>query len=464
MKTKFIKLQVVLYLFITGIFFLGCQKGFLEEKPNSRLVVPSRLEDFQRLLDNTANGVMGDMRGSPDLAEASSDNYHVSDSYFASMPLQYRNAYVWNKDIYEDIGNDKNWSLPYEQIFIANVVIEGLDKIKAIESNSAEWKRLYGSALFYRAYALFNLSQIFAKPYDESNADTEMGLPIRLTSDVNQIQQRSTVQQTYDQILTDITQANKLLPSTVDFNNPNRPSLPAGYAFLSKIYMSMRDYDKAYMASDECLKLYNKLIDFNTLDQSLASPIGILNNEVIFHNVVLQSSILFYSALSEVNIDSALFASYTADDLRKPIYFRYNSGGLPYRKNGFSRSREFMGLATDEVYLNKAESLVRMGDYSLGILTLNHLLKHRYNDKFDPYTASSVEQALTIILSERRKELVFRGVRWSDLRRLNMEGHNISIHRNINGQNYSLPPNDPRYVLPIPPEEVLRSKILQNIR
>lgn len=465
MKTTFIKIQFGLYLFIVGTLSFSCSKSFLEEKPRSSLVVPSTLEDFQKLLDNTTSSItMGDMWSTSDLAEASADNYYLSESFYASLPVFYRKVHIWSEDIYEGIGNDKNWNLPYEQIFVTNVVMEGLDKIKATEPNSVEWNRLYGSALFYRTYALFNLSQIFAPPYDEATADIEIGLPLRLTSDVNQIQPRSTIRQTYDQILSDLNKALDLLPPIVDFSNPNRPSRPAGYALLSRVYMSMRDYDKAYMASDECLKLHNKLIDFKTLNQTSVAPIAILNDEVIFHSVVIGSSELFWSFLQDVIIDSVLFSSYTQNDLRKQINFQFNTSGLPYRKNGYSRNREFTGLATDEIYLNKAESLVRKGDYMAGMATLNHLLRYRYNDMFESYTATSAEQALSIILEERRKELVFRGTRWSDLRRLNLEGHNITIHRKINGTNYSLLPNDRRYVLPIPPDEISRSGIIQNIR
>lgn len=66
-----------------------------------------------------------------------------------------------------------------------------------------------------------------------------------------------------------------------------------------------------------------------------------------------------------------------------------------------------------------------------------------------PLTASDEEAALELILNERRKELPFRGLRWSDLRRLNKEGYNITLQRKLD-KNYILPPNDRRYVLPIP--------------
>ncbi len=72
-----------------------------------------------------------------------------------------------------------------------------------------------------------------------------------------------------------------------------------------------------------------------------------------------------------------------------------------------------------------------------------------------PYSvliAIDAEEAKVKVLQERRKELIFRGTRWSDLRRLNLEGAGIGLNRIINGVTYTLPPNDARWVMLIPRE------------
>jgi starch-binding outer membrane protein, SusD/RagB family len=69
-----------------------------------------------------------------------------------------------------------------------------------------------------------------------------------------------------------------------------------------------------------------------------------------------------------------------------------------------------------------------------------------------------------VILQERRKELPFTAdVRWEDLRRLNKDPNfQKTIVRVLNGTTYTLPPNDPKYVLPIPENEVQLSGLQQN--
>jgi hypothetical protein len=83
---------------------------------------------------------------------------------------------------------------------------------------------------------------------------------------------------------------------------------------------------------------------------------------------------------------------------------------------------------------------------------------------FTPYPVMSAAEALDTVLAERRKELAFRGIRWSDLRRLNQEDWNITLTRNLNGTPYTLPPNSKLYTLPIPPDVIQESGIAQNPR
>ena len=73
--------------------------------------------------------------------------------------------------------------------------------------------------------------------------------------------------------------------------------------------------------------------------------------------------------------------------------------------------------------------------------------------------------ALAKVLTERRKELLMRGLRWTDLRRLNRDSRfAVTLSRTVQGQEYLLPPGDPRYTLLIPNEVIVNSGIAQNSR
>lgn len=74
-------------------------------------------------------------------------------------------------------------------------------------------------------------------------------------------------------------------------------------------------------------------------------------------------------------------------------------------------------MATDELYLMAAECNVKLNKIQEGMGYLNNLLAKRWKTgTYIPITAGSQTDALNIISKERRKELLIRGIRWSDLK------------------------------------------------
>src|SRR3546814_922081 len=118
------------------------------------------------------------------------------------------------------------------------------------------------------------------------------------------------------------------------------------------------------------------------------------------------------------------------------------------------------------MYLNKAECLARKGAAQEALDVLNTLLVNRYHkETFVKKTASDPVEALTLILTERRKELVMRDIRWMDIKRLNLEPkHQITLTRTIGSQIFELEPNDNRFALPFPQSVIDVSGMRQNPR
>jgi hypothetical protein len=83
---------------------------------------------------------------------------------------------------------------------------------------------------------------------------------------------------------------------------------------------------------------------------------------------------------------------------------------------------------------------------------------------YKPYLLTGAGEVLKLILSERRKELVYRGLRWMDIKRLNLEGQEIVLKRLVDGKEYRLVPNENRYALPLPADIVRIAGIPQNPR
>lgn len=463
-------------LMITGfVLLLSCSKSnFLDIKPRSNLVVPTTITDFQALLENDGGGVVGSgFDASPGLGEISSDNYFMPDNYYqSSASVLTKNLYTWATDPYSGLGNLKDWNLPYSQILITNLATEGLNNIPVNSNNLQSWNNTFGDALFKRAFAFWNLAQVFCPPYDSSTAMSDLGLPLKLSSDINKVVQRSTVQQTYDHILKDLNAAINLVPNSFA-GHLNRASKPGVYALLARVYQSMRAYNKAGLYADSSLQLYSNLIDYNTVSTTTSSPFTNKNVETIYQCMVSSGSIVFAATSTSTIPDSIIYRSYASNDLRSLIFFRVNTTtNVVSFKNGYEgnlANSQFTGITSSEMYLIRSECSARAGNVSAAMADLNALLVNRWKKNgtvstFVPYTASSASNALSQVLIERRKELIFRGLRWMDLRRLNKEGFGITLKRVIAGQTYTLAPNSSLYTLPIPPDEIALSGIQQNTR
>src|SRR5690242_1023280 len=200
------------YLAIILLIIFGatsCSK-FLDAVPDKSLTVPTSLQDFTALLNNNIMTIYN-----PALGEIGADGYYLEyTTYQSRTPLIARNAYIWQKDVFQGktVGD---WDFPYQQIYYANVVLNNLASIEVSANNQAAFNLVKGRALFYRAFAFYNLAQLFAKPYIPSTAAADLGLPLSLSADLNNKPARSTVQQTYHQIIEDLQKAVKLLPSQI---------------------------------------------------------------------------------------------------------------------------------------------------------------------------------------------------------------------------------------------------------
>jgi starch-binding outer membrane protein, SusD/RagB family len=457
---------IILVVFLP-VAHISCRKGFLDAKPDQSLIIPTTLKDMQALLDNT-----GVHNVTPRLGEMASDDYYILTAYYNGRVLRDRNIYTWaSGDIF---AGDRitDWDNSYTSIYYTNTVLEGLDKIQETSSNATAWEKIKGTALFYRAYGYYNIAQLFCKPYIETSAKNDLGVILRLSTNVSEPSRRVSVQQTYDQILSDLKESCKLLPSTRT-SFLTQPYKASAYAMLSRVYLSMQHYDSALYYSSESIQLHPTLLNYyNSIDTNLMYSFPRYNSEVLFHSYQSNTPLLTHNTGSGY-VDSALLSLYTdPHDLRKKVFFGVLNTVTPQRPffkgsyNGTDASTFlFSGLANDEVYLTRAECYARRGDTANALKDLNTLLQSRWRSgKHVRVIAADANDALKKILNERRKQLCFRGTRWTDLRRLNQDARFAITLKKTVGQTHLLPPNDNRYVYPIPDNEILLSGVPQNPR
>ncbi|HEX5154287.1 MAG TPA: RagB/SusD family nutrient uptake outer membrane protein [Parafilimonas sp.] len=456
-------MKILLYA-ITAICILasfsGCKK-YLDKKSSTGVTVPVTLYDLQALLDNS-----GDMnrQRTPTLGEASADDYFLLQSDY---DIQFeRDQYLYKWIPYDNYRWPNDWSYAYLPIYNSNYCLEQIEKISIDDENKAAWDNIKGSALFFRAYYFLQLVWTFSKAYDADSAGKDLGVALRLSSDFNVPSVRASVQESYDKILSDARECISYLPQLPV--HVFRPSKAAAYGLLARAYLSMRIYDSAYKYADLCMGIKKDLINYNG-DADIILPFDDYNSPFKRFN----KETLFYTEMcfdaNPINIyyakmDTVLYSSYANNDLRKTAFFTPYNGYQQFKGN-YSQDGyvAFTGIATDEMYLIRAECSARAGDKDAALADLNTLLAKRYNASYVPVTANDAAEALNKILVERRKELTFRGLRFIDIKRLNKEGTNIVPTRVVSGVTYTLPPNDNRYALPLPKVVIDQSGMQQNV-
>lgn len=467
------KLYIRIICLLLSTTLLSCGKKYLDLQQERNLRVPKTLEDYQKLLNQVA--VFNE--SSPvSFANIGADDYFIPASQYnagvgAQPPASQKNAYIWAGDIYIGKETEIDWNKGYSTLYQSNLALEFVNTHPRTEQNGVTWDRVKAVALFSRAFVLYNLAQLYCPVYSVENASLPLGLPLRSDPDPTVKVPRSTVEQTYQEILSALTQAEALLaptPSTV-FD----PSKAAVYALLSRVYMQMGDYKNAETAADNCLQLQNELLDFNSLDIATTNQVTFGLNGLDNPEVIYMATSFFTQLFNWYHADTTLLKSYQPGDLRYTAYY-YNPDSTASIQNvtfkgsykGSNLTTYFCGLATDEIYLNRAESRARNNNLPGALEDLNLLRKARYKAAaYEPLESSDLDEVMNWILEERRKELVMRGTRWADLRRLNKEPkYATTLVRELDAERFELTPESPKWVWPLPIEAIDNGGYDQNPR
>lgn len=449
-KLNFISLLSVL-LFLS----VSCSKDWLEKKQDVKLIVPSKLSDLDMLLNN--ENLVNDGRGA---TEMSNDDVSYSEEQFNALYSDFlRELATWRVTEFVQYGafNQDEWDISYSQIQTCNVVLRALENLSRTNENANLYDRIKGTALYHRSRQFLNLAMTFCNYYDPSTAKDELGIPLKLSDDIDEPIARASLEETYKKIVADLQSASLLLPAQkLSYSHIAKGG---AYALLSRTYLFMDEYGNAKDAADSSFTYHSFVEDFNGINASPSRPLNVQSNEI--HIPLEPKSSVMSATVGRVS--NELYKGYDKDDLRKTLFFKLEEdGGYSFR--GHYRPALFSGTTTAEVLLISAECNARLGNINEAMEKLNLLLSKRYKKgTFIPQQPQTKEATLDMILLERRKELVTRCIRWQDLKRLNRDPHYaMTLERVIGGKKFILPPNDPRYILPIPQYIINYNGIEQN--
>ncbi|MDO5522502.1 MAG: RagB/SusD family nutrient uptake outer membrane protein [Bacteroidia bacterium] len=456
MKTT-IRLSTVIFAF--ALCLASCN-NFLDIQPKG-ILIPRTAAEYEGLLNYAQ-------------LQKASESYPVfltddaflpdeaADDYTPGLDFADRataNLYTFQSEVFGDAEEDGLWTYSYNRLYYYNVIIQHI--LEATEATLQEKQSIRAEALMGRAFEYLTLVNAYAKHYDPQTAATDPGVPLILDEDINRENlTRATVQEVYDQIQEDLKEAEKYLPARPKLN-AFRASKPVGLGMLARMYLYMGNYSEALNYANQSLKQNDYLLnlgDYEVVDPyqaigRLNVPESSDNNE----NIYIRLAPWVFGISAEVFGSDDLLQLFDENDQRFKLYFSNEPFGIPnehYLWMPYLYAN--MAMSTPEMYLIAAECEARIGSKDRAMTLINQLRDHRIEDN-TPLSAASNDEALVQVLEERRRELTMIGcTRLIDLKRLNKEPRFAkTITRVAEGQTYTLPPNDPRYVLPIP-AKVLR--------
>ena len=436
------------------VMLTGCN-DYLDIKPKGEKI-PKTVTDYETLLNYESVQKVSDTYPTyltddvylPDVAQG------TTTPGLNSVDQSILNLYLFKKDVFGEAQDDGFWFASYNRIYYYNTVIDNI--MNADGSDEQQKLSIRAEALISRALEYLYLVNGYAKYYDVRTAESDPGVPLILDEDISKKNLvRASVKDVYAQIQSDLQTALPNLPMQAK-GNAFRASKAAGYGVLAKMYLYMGNYAEALKAANEVLEINNSLLDLKKYavvnPQSSIGRTNVPQDIDNPENIYIKFAPYVYGLSSKVFGSDELISLFSEDDMRLQVYFTKNFRNIPTDKYVWAPYlRANLAVSSPEIYLIAAECEAREGSVERAIALINKLRDNRIKNNTD-IVAIDRSDALQKVLEERRRELAMSGMmRYIDLKRLNQESQFAKTVTHVTGEGtFSLEPNSPLYVLPIP--------------
>ncbi len=445
----------VYILFITAVMLFGCE-DFLDVESetlttpevalNTENDIAIALHGAYSFLNDDGFGMEHNV-----IADAATDNGKIPSDRESAGASADRLPFAYNLDLSRQNTAVELWREAYQSISAVNNILARLEEV---EFDAAYEARVKAECLTLRALLHFSLTQVFAQDYNFSTDQSHLAVPYQTETIPGSTPARNTMAEVYAMALGDINEALPLFQSSGNVLIENGYRAGGDIYFLNyyaalglraRMYFYSTDYEKALADANEILSgpftlepaytvsEYNndgEIGDFIDQWYGLAPR---LESEAIFQldidsddgNFANRSLIDIYTANNgnaAHAISQDLLSLYETGDARLHWYFDETAtpaldlhvfkypGGLGINAD----AHHFPVMRLTEFQLMAAECEARIGDPARALSLVNAITARAGASAI----ASSGEQLVEDIITERRKELAFEGHRLYDLKRL----------------------------------------------
>ena len=469
------KTFICLVSVVVMFFSAGCD-DFLDVAPSSSVSIPTFIEDYENMLypfylKYNANPILAVM----------GDDVYWSKSFYNSWSgnEQFRRAYLWSDEIYDQTMSNTHWNQQYGMIYTFNKIV---DEVRNVPNEAmGNLLVIEAEARAYRALTYFNLVSVYAKPYALAN-ESDPGIPVIQKNDVTETKrERTPVREVYNFIIRDLDSAIKYLPP-----HPTKASRyqAAGLNVIglkAKVLYHMNEYGRALTELENFFELlatttsrFNysyALFNYENATPSPYDPSGLpsVYDPVADVEDVMINEYMFdptkgslYPGGIAVLASNHLMSLFPADGDRRKELMLSKTGTDADEPDRVIKEGHYSntGISMPDIYLMIAECYARSNRTTEALKYLNELRENRLTPAtYTELSSSDSQVILRWVLEERIKEFVATGHRWLDMRRLwndPVGSALIEKTRTFDGKTYTLTENRltvriPEYVMEFNP-------------
>ncbi len=332
--------KILLIIFTLGVILSGCTEDFLELYPTGEI---SENDAFKNKENAYAvlYGIYDVLTESWTLGSWLHITNEVrGDDAFLAQALNWSwwveaFQYTYTASNTDDRGPLGYWTRMYSVIENCNSAIHA-DLPFAEED---DLNRYLSELYMQRAYAYYVLVNLYCKAYTSSDGPSSPGLPLYTVSDPGTYKGRGTVQEVYDQILSDLSFARDHAPLQLNAPSQTRFTKCFAYGLSARVALSMGNYEDAYNYATEAINQAPPLATGSDYTMGFSDD----NAESIYVVPYNSDDYPIYWALTSfydhpegygnVFFTKDLFDSYANDDVRKdwfitPLFYNIGDGDV----------------------------------------------------------------------------------------------------------------------------------------
>ncbi len=418
------KINILLYSLIL-LTTVSCN-SFLDIKPYGR-TIPKTAEEFSALLHNHLNKIdqgsdnvlVGNASRALTFDVESGDDFEACLTSSNSLSLR-----IYVGDIAVSTNGSNIYRALYEIIRDCNIV---LNEMK--ETGTSESEKVRGLAYAMRGVAYYQLMRLYCEKPETGNWQTQRGLPLVMTFDMEEKPLRSSLENTISLIERDLKKS-----LDAEIKDPvYRFTEDVVKGYLARMYFWTKQWDLALPIAQELLKKY-PLLPRDSYEQMMTTSYDMTGNQLLKSYRTISTS----SSAELVSITRAVRSRPVSR--RFLINFNDEEKATDIRYNLWVNGRReaikvfFCGMRSAEFKLMEAECYYHLNNDNAALMSINELRENRISNyqylsmdmlpqeldteiiKVDT-EGNPLTPLIRLILQERRKELFLEGDRFFEQKR-----------------------------------------------